>query len=93
MTVTRLSDRRMARGSLIEAIEVLETTLTGAAAAVVPSRRLMGPVLDMWDQADVIGPATAAPLERLLSHLMMRHHTTREEVRATLAEVRRTLGA
>lgn len=88
MTVTRLSDRRMARGLLIEAIEVLETTLT---AAVVPSRRLMGPVLEMWDRADVIGPAPAAPLERLLSHLMVRHHTTREEVRATLAEVRRTL--
>ncbi|HET6809423.1 MAG TPA: hypothetical protein VFH50_00265 [Acidimicrobiales bacterium] len=88
MTVTRLSDRRMARGSLLEAIEVLEATLT---AAVIPSRRLMSPVLDMWDQADVVGPATAAPLERLLSHLMVRHHTTREEVRATLAEVRRTL--
>ena len=88
MIATRLSDQRIARGSLIEAIEVLDTTLT---AAVVPSRRMMGPVLDMWDRADVIGPAAAAPLERLLGHLMERHHTTREEVRATLADVRRTL--
>jgi hypothetical protein len=88
VTITRLNDQRMARGLLLEAVEVLETTLT---VAVVPSRRLMGPVLEMWDRADVVGPATAAPLERLLSHLMVRQHTTREEIRAALAEVRRTL--
>ena len=90
MSIARLSDKQVAERFLAEAMEVLETTMT---SPVLQSRQLVGPVLDMWDRADEIGPACSGPLERLLRHLRQRHHTTREEVEATMAQVRRGLAA
>lgn len=77
--------RRAAVGLALEAIEVLESSLADA-ATVVAARHLIDPVLQLWELADDIDPAVAAPIEALLVHLTGRHRTTTDEVRAALAE-------
>ena len=77
--------RRAAPGRALEAIEVLESSLTGP-ATVVPARHLIDPVLELWELADDIDPAVAAPIEALLVHLTGRRRTTTDEVRAALSE-------
>jgi len=83
-------DAEAARGRLLEGMEMLDSTLAGW-KTVVPSRRVVRPVLELWEMADAIDSSAAAPLERLLSHLTGRRHTTTDEVAATLAEVRLAL--
>lgn len=77
--------RGAAVGLALEAIEVLESSLADA-ATVVAARHLIDPVLQLWELADDIDPAVAAPIEALLVHLTGRHRTTSDEVRAALAE-------
>lgn len=70
---------------VLEAIEVLEASLVDA-PAVVPTRQVLEPVLELWERADDLDSTVAAPLEALLAHVAGRHHTTADEVRAALRE-------
>lgn len=81
------ADHAAGTGPVLEAIEVLEAWLADA-PAVVPTRQVIEPVLDLWEHADDLDPAMAAPLEALLAHLAGRHHTTTDEVRAALRQAR-----
>lgn len=76
------------RRSVMEGMEVTEATLSGV---VVPSRRYVPAVLELWEMADAVSAEAAAPLEALLRHLVRRQHTTRDEISAAFAQARQAL--
>ena len=84
------ADRDATRARIAEAMEVLQAAVAEG-PTVVPARRLVNRVLELWELADEVDPAASAPLEALLSHLVGRHSTTADEVVAALAEARSAL--
>jgi hypothetical protein len=57
-------------------------------AAIIPSAQVINPLLDVWSVAQSIHSSVALPVEDLLTTLVSRSATTRQELLATFDEVR-----
>jgi hypothetical protein len=74
----------MAVESLDKAIAAIEPYLQ---ERIIPSRQVLNPLLDVWSEAQKLGPSVAQPVEELITVLVSRTTITSAELVATLDEV------
>lgn len=74
-----------------QSIRLLEQRIDDFLASldqVISASRVLDPLLEVWGLATEIDPSVAVPVERLLTALVGRELTTREELAGALDEVR-----
>ena len=77
------TDSRLVR--LDEAVTVLDSYLW---ETVIPTGRIINPLLDVWDAAHSIAADVSSPVEQLLTTLVSRHLITPTELVCVLDKVR-----
>lgn len=66
----------------------LETFLAVYSDSVIGRSRVMNPLLTLWEAAHDVSDAAAVPVERMLTVLVKRQHTSHDELERMVEEVR-----
>jgi hypothetical protein len=79
-----------------ESIQLLEQRIDdflGSRDQIMSASRVIDPLLEIWGLASEIDPSVAVPVERLLTSLVGRELTTRDELTRAMDEVRAAVAA
>jgi hypothetical protein len=83
------SMRRLPLMSELEALDdVLASFLTDHNGTVIGRSRVMNPLLAVWEAAHTVSEAAAMPVERMLTVLVKRQHTSHDELSRMVDDVR-----
>jgi hypothetical protein len=75
--------------SELEALDdVLASFLTDHNGTVIGRSRVMNPLLAVWEAAHTVSEAAAMPVERMLTVLVKRQHTSHDELSRMVDDVR-----
>ncbi|MGO9341364.1 MAG: hypothetical protein ACLP6E_02415 [Acidimicrobiales bacterium] len=68
--------------------DALEIFLAVHSDSVIGTSRVMNPLLTLWEAAHDVSDAAAEPIERMLTVLVKRQHTSHDELARMVDEVR-----
>lgn len=79
--------------ALYELSEALDAFVAAHNDTVIGTSRVINPLLVLWEAAHRVSEAAAAPVERMLTVLVSRQHTSHVELQRMVDEVKATFPA